>query len=436
MHTIKRRKSGLWPVGLWILSAVLSGCDAMAELTFEDERLVEVIPQGLVSADCVQTVKAGTSDAVFRFSVLTSFDEHMSPGTRYSSLGDLLEPGGNFSAKDVSFSSGWFFVAETATEDMKCTEATECPQGAMCMGIEEMGLAAYYYPRADKFCVYPAEVTVKSDPVYEHFRSTAGNQGRTIAFVIDNSATLDGSLKTGVPDNSQATDPWQYRKVGLNQFMDGLAMTRERSPRFEFSAHFANGTGDQGVFESSAPWMRTEAVWKSTVMAKYPQPGGGSPIWEAAIAAIQKIQDNASAAYAHSLVAFTDGSPNEGTDDAFTEFGRLVRTSGRLDINWIDFEPDASPHMRYAEVTSWGCGSYHLIGNAAQIPDTMYAIAINSESHWSVPLAFLASLPDGYLYRLATEFTVNIGTTTLNYVAQRMNNAQNETMDYRLVIAK
>ena len=441
--------------GIWLKILTLSGislgisaCDTVAELTFEDEQIIELIPQGLVSKDCLSVVESETPhDSVFRFSVITSFDAHLTPGARYSALGEPLVPNQNFKAADVQFSDGWFFIAETASRDKTCTETADCPVGASCLSVDEMGLSQYYYAKTEKYCVYPTTIEVVDAPHFSHYRdnplpgntyvSSSLTQGRTIAFMLDNSASLDGSALTGIPDQTKATDPWQFRKVGLNQFMDGLNLTTDTKPKYEFSAHFANGTGKQGVYDISPAWMKTEAVWNATVMDKYPSPAGYSPIWETAAASLQKIQDTSNVSYTHTMIAFTDGAPGEGTDDSFSEFSRLIRVSQIDHLHWLDYEPDDQPpHMRYAEMTALTCGSYYLLENPAQIPHVMRQLAINSESSWDAGIHFSAELPQDHVYRLATDIVVKLGNTAVAYSAQRTNDDQNEIMDHRLVFSK
>ena len=443
------KRNGIWTATLvlgWICLS-LNGCDTTAELTFEDEQIIELVPQGMVSKNCMVLDAETEADEVFRFSVITSFNAHLTPGERYSALGQPLIPGENFYAKDVTFSNSWFFVTDTASEDKTCTSAEDCPTGASCLSAEEMGLSQYYYANTGKFCVYAAEIEVTSTPAFTHYKTQVlsdndsvfsdNAQGRTIAFMLDNSASLDGSQLTGIPDPETATDPWQYRKVGLNQFMDGLAMTEDTKPKYEFSAHFANGTGSQGVYDISPAWMHTEEVWNATVMNKYPTPSGYSPIWETAIDAIQKIQDKSTASYTHAMIAITDGMPNEGTDESFVEFSRLMKVSQNTALSWLDYEPASQPpYTRYAEMTALGCGSYYLFDNAAQIPQIMRQIALNSESHWDVAIKYSIELPEETTYRLATDIVVKVGNSAVTYSAQRTNNAQNETMDNRLVISK
>lgn len=448
MNGMKKRR-GIWLSWLvsgWMILG-LASCDTSAELTFEDEQVTELVPQGLVSDKCMHLEEETEADAVFRFSIMTSFNAHLTPGERYSALGQPLMPGQNFQPENVTFSNSWFFVANTASEDKTCNNEAECPVGASCLSAAEMGLDQYYYARAGKFCVYPTEIEIVAVPQFTHYQTqvlpgndhvfTDNAQGRTIAFMMDNSASLDGSDLTGIPDSQTATDPWQYRKVGLNQFMDGLAMTSDTKPKYEFSAHFANGTGVQGVYDISPAWMRTEAVWNASVMDKYPSPSGHSPIWETAIAAIQKIQDKSTASYTHTMIAFTDGVPNEGTDESFTEFSRLMKVSQNTSLSWLDLETNAQqPDTRYAKMTDLGCGSYYLFDNPAQIPSIMRQLALNTESHWDVAIKYSADLPSGTLYRLATDIMVKVGNSAVAYSAHRTNDTQNETMDNRLVLSK
>ena len=433
-------------LGASLMGLGVMGCDTTAELTFEDEQIIELVPQGLISASCLKNSADEQHDAVFRFSILTSFDHLMMPGERYSAIGEPLNPGKNFKASDAVFSDGWIFIVDTAATDMTCTGDGDCPSGSSCLSAQDMGLSQYYYDRTLKFCVFPTTIHTVTEPKFTHFNTVQVEsenvvsqkmQGRTVAFMIDNSASLDGSQKTGIPDQDQATDPWQYRKVGLNQYMDGLAVTTESAPKFEFSAHFANGSDKNGVFDISPHWMRTPAVWNATVMEKYPTPGGASPVWETACAAMQKIQDSANAGYTHTMIGLTDGAPNEGTDEAYTEFQRLVQVSPDTDLHWIDFEPKTQPpHRRYAEMTGLTCGSYYLLNTDSQIPWAMRNLAINSESHWDIGISFSAMLPKNYSYRLATDIVVKLGKSAVAFNAQRMTNEQNEAMDYRLVFTK
>lgn len=424
-------------VSCWMVNA-LCGCDTVAELTFEEEQIIEASVQGLVSPVCGN---AETSDAVLRFSVLTSLDARMTPGRRYAALGDVLEPGKNFNADDIVFSDGWFFVISEDGTDMTCQSVSDCPENAACMSAAEMGIDQYYYAPS-RFCVYATTITPEANPGFTHFKpqSSADNQiqslnadGRSFAFIIDNSATLDGSAETGIPDISAATDPYQYRKVGLNQFMESLALTEETQPRYEFSAHFANGYGETGVYDASPAWMRSEAVWESEVMNKYPSPSGGSPIWETAAAAMQKLQDSANTAYSRTAIAMTDGIPNEGTDDAFQVFSRLVQANASMPLHWLELVmSNETTDIRYAQAVSASCGTHYIFNNPVQFSKIMRTLAVNSESYWDVPLKFSVKLPKDRTYRLAATMVATVGNSAVTFEAHRMNE-QNETMDYRMI---
>ncbi|MBO4350461.1 MAG: VWA domain-containing protein [Proteobacteria bacterium] len=407
----------------------------MAELTFQDEQIIEAVPLGLVQPSCSTQKPA---DAVFRFSVQTSFDHALMPGVRYSALEDVLTPGKNFKANHVSFADGWFFVVDTASEDTSCESELDCIEGASCLTPDEMGLTQYYYPPR-KYCVFPTTITVNSDPSFTHYQnnplpgnalvSSLSNDGRSFAFVLDNSASLDGSQETGIPDAALSTDPWQYRKVGLNLFMDAL----DDSQRYEFSAHFANGIGANGVYDASESWMRTKAVWNSTVMESYPSPSGYSPIWEAASAALQKLIETGNAGYAKSLIVFTDGEPNEN-DTAYDNFKRYLAMASGIPIYWMELT-SGQPTKAYGDAVAAGCGVHYLFDNPVFMSKMMQKIAINSESHWDVDLAFSAKLPSGHLYKLATTAVIQIGKTAVAFEAQRLNE-ETETIDYRLVLSK
>lgn len=426
------------------LALVLTGCDTTAELTFQDEQLIEAVPQGLVSPACMADMP--DADAVFRWSVLTSFDARLTPGKRYGSLNTALMPGSNLRAEDITFSDGWFFVVDTAGRDMTCNDVSECPEGAACLTAATMGLSQYYYP-PESFCVYQTRIETLHVPRFTHFSGnpqpgnpnvrSEGMDGRSVAFVLDNSASLDGSTDTGIPDPQKATDPYEYRKVGLNQFMDGISLTDEKSPRMEYSAHFANGRDASGVHDASEAWIRTDAVWQSKVMSQYPTPSGYSPIWEASEAALLKLRDTANVAYTHAMVALTDGKPNDNSDDAHESFRRLMTAMGsQISLHWFDFEQtDNPPHARYAEAVRLGCGTYYLFDNPVFFSKMLRNVAINTESHWDAGIKFSARLPEGHIYRLATTFIMKVGNSAVSFEAQRLSE-QNETIDYRLVWAR
>ena len=401
---------------------------------------MEMSVQGFVASACGGSENA---DARLRWSVITSFDRRLTPGRRYASFGDVLTPGENFKSSHVAFVNSWFFVVDTAGSDVSCTSSESCPTGASCLTADEMGLSAYYYSPS-RFCVYPTEVSVLSDPTFTHFREDFQTDnarvmsdnalGRSIGFILDNSSTWDGSTNSGVVDASSATDPWEYRKVGLNDFMDGLAMTEESSPRYEFSAHFANGSGENGVYEASSTWMRSIAQWNAKVMSQYPTPSGGSPIWETANAAVEKMTGEANASYTHALVALTDGAPNAGTEDVLTQFRTRLMATGRIALHWLELTLD-DVHAPYAEIVKLGCGTHYIFDNPVFFSKIMRHIAINSESHWDVDVSFSASLPENQTYRLATTIVVTLGNSAVSYEAQRMND-EAETLDYRLIYSR
>lgn len=429
-------------IALLSISAGLIACDTVAELTFQEEQVIEAIPQGLIAKQC-GAFDSEKTDAIFRFSVLTSLDAHLTPGRRYAALNDVLDPGRNFNASDVTFSDGWVFVVDKSGADMTCSSAEDCPAGAACVTPDEMGLSSYYYAPV-RVCAYSTQIEAVSVPRFTHFRTkvvdgndnvlSSNTDGRTFAFVIDNSSSLDGSSSSGVPNADEATDPWQYRKVGLNQFIDGLSMTDETSPRYEFSAHFANGMGATGVYDASVAWMKTVAVWNSTVMGQYPNPSGYSPIWETASASLNKMLDNASASYSKMMIAMTDGEPNDNTDEAWEAFYRSLQMTSMMPVHWLELT-SGNVHRRYADAVNMGCGSHYIFDNPVFFSKIMRNIAMNSESHWDVDLHFSANLPSEQTYRLATVFVAKIGNSAVTFEAQRMNE-QNEAIDYRLVFSK
>ena len=417
----------------------LCGCDTVAELTFQSELPVEAVVQGFVPTAC--GVDSG-ADAVLRFGVLTSFDRLLEPGRVYASQGGPLVPGENFRAQDVSVADGWFFVVQTGGGDMPCADASSCPEGAVCVAPDEMGLSEYYYAPS-KVCAYPTRIDVLSDPRFTHFQGVGTEgplvasehaQGRSFAFAIDNSATLDGSDGDGIATSERATDPWEYRKVGIHVFMDALGLTGLKSPRYEFSAHLANGLGVAGVFESSEPWLRTVALWNAQVMEKYPTPSGRSPIWEAASAALEKLTASASPSYSHSLVAFTDGDPDGSTGEAEQSFRRGLMSTGRVALHWLELT-SGEPYRPYADMVALGCGTHYLFDNPVILSRVMRTLALNTESHWDVPVRFSARLPEGYSYRLATVVTVTVGNAAVAFAAQRVQE-ENETLDYRMMVTR
>ncbi|MBQ9816394.1 MAG: VWA domain-containing protein [Proteobacteria bacterium] len=430
-------------LALCAILLTLSGCDTVAELTFQDEQLIEAIPQGLISKQC-GALDPDSTDAIFRFSILTSFDARLTPGKRYAALTSVLRPGKNFNAEDVVFSDGWFFVVGPDGQDMTCTAAEDCPTGASCLTADEMGLSQYYYA-PERFCAYSTMISVVSTPRFTHFHrnksmsSSASviNQnydGRTIAFVLDNSSTLDGSNENGTPNRETASDPWEYRKVGLNQFMDGLAITDESTPRLELSAHFANGTGTTGIYDASSTWMRTTSAWEATVMSQYPTPSGNSPIWEASTASLLKIINSANPSYSKIMIAMTDGEPNGYTDDAYESFRKALTTMPQMPLHWLELTTGKT-ERRYADIVSMGCGTHYIFDNPVFFSKILRNIAINTESWWDVDLHFSAVLPTDYTYRLATTMVAKVGSSAVSFEAQRMTE-QNETIDYRLVLSR
>lgn len=384
-------------------------------------------------------------DAVWTFSVLTSFDRRLTPGRRYAALHDTLRPSENFTADDISFGNAWLFEIDDNGRDQSCSTAADCSDGALCVTPSQMGLQSYYYAPA-AVCAFETTLRLNGDPRFFHYRTNVlpdhslvqsyHADGRSISFVLDNSATLDGSAWTGIPDDSAATDPYQYRKVALNQFMDALRVTDESAPKYEFAALFANGTGNTGVYDISENWLRTFAAWERVVMTNYPTPSGESPLWETGNAAIAKIMNTANAAYRKTLVSLSDGPANGASQDAQDTFMKQMTMAANAGVNlhWIDFSPASDWSPSFANAVKLSCGGYYRIDTASQIPEIMRQIAVNTESEWRIGVKFPASLPSG-MYRLAATIVVKIGDSAVAYEAQRVQESE-EALDRRIVVIR
>lgn len=423
-----------------IMAAVfVLGCDTVAELTFEEEQALELVPGAMMDAHC----GSEGDDAVWTFSVLTSFDRRLTPGRRYAALHDTLRPSENFTANDISFGNAWLFEVGSDGRDRSCSSASDCSSGALCVTPSQMGLQSYYYAPA-AVCAFEVSLKPNGDPRFVHYRTnvlpdhplvqSARADGRSISFILDNSATLDGSALTGIPDDSSATDPYQYRKVALNQFMDALRVTDESTPKYEFAAWFANGTGDTGVYDISENWLRTFAAWERVVMTNYPTPSGESPLWETGNAAVAKVMNSANTAYRKTIVSLSDGPANGASQEAQDTFMKQMTMAAKanVDLHWIDFSPTGEWSLAFADAVKLSCGGYYRIDTASQMPEIMRQIAVNTESEWRVGLKFPESLPSD-MYRLAATIVVKIGDSAVAYEAQRVQTS-GEAVDRRIVV--
>lgn len=452
MKRQKQKKRTVKRILAAMAACCAASCDAAGELTFGAEQISEAVPAGFVAKRCAENPDDG-ADAYLRLSILTSFDAPMTPGKRYAALGEPLEPGKNFTAEDIVFGNSWFFLTDAGGRDISCESAADCANGGeaaagvVCVTPEEMGLSDYYYAPG-RVCALPARIEAAGTPRFTHYANDLlpgnGNvlsqnaNGRSFAFMLDNSATLDGSQDTGIPTADDATDPYQYRKVGLNAFHAGLNLTAGSDERFEFAAIFANGSAAAGVYDMTPAWLRTEALWTNKVMQAYPTPSGLSPIWTAATAAIDKITQTATPTYRKSLIAFTDGLPDDGEAQAAWMSKMTAAGISGVDLHWIDFRPghEADASLSYAKSVALGCGNYFLIDSAPQIPQIMQAIAANSQSHWDIGVKFSAIPPEGALARLATTIVVKLGESAVVFDAQRQTGSSGltgETTDNRFV---
>jgi len=406
-----------------------AGCDTVAEITFHNEQLVEVAVQGAVSPRCSSSENV---DFLLRMTILTSRDRRLAPGMRFSAMQAPIVPGENFAADNFLFSNGWLFALDADGQDKTCAVAADCREGESCLPLTDMDLDDYYYAPA-RYCVIPTMLHVSGPPRFHHYRELALSEnpsvtsdnanGRTIAFILDNSSSLDGSQQDGIPNDTLATDPYQYRRVGLTAFLEALSVSQEQSPLFEFSAHFANGAGTGGVFVPSETWIKTIGQFKAQVLDKFPTPSGLSPIYEAALMSLEHAIQHGNASYTRALVAFTDGSPS--SDTSLAAFQSALGASGQTPLHWIDLQPDGQPpYLPYAARVAQQCGSYYYIGQAAQIPPIMRRIALNTESYWDLNIALSAKPTAGQGYRLATDFAVTLGDMAVYYAAQRKLNNQ------------
>ena len=417
-----------------------AGCDTVAELSFDNEQVIDLEPLGFVGTACAPFEGV---DAVLRFNVMTSLDARFEPGMLLGGMARAVLPGVSFGADNIQFSEAWLFEIDDTGQDVTCMSDDDCQTGAVCRTPDQMGLGSYYYVPG-RYCVFPAAISVKSYPHYTHYQHapvaaegvfSLNRNGRTVAFVLDNSSSLDGSFSDGMVNDALATDPWQYRRVGLTRFFESLSKGGGAGP-YEFSAHFANGAGEAGVYDASESWLRTEAQWNRVVMEKFPTPSGGSPIWETASAAIAKVIDRANTAYARTMVVFTDGKPNEGSQAAHDEFVKQVKSSSGLGLSWLDYAAKGQGPVRaYAEAVALQCGSYYYFNEASQIPQIMHRVSLATAGWWDVGLALGVQPQTGKLYRLATTMVVSVGDGAASFEAQRK--LENETvMDDRLVLVK
>ena len=446
---MKRIRKGIFAA---VIVGCMASCDTVSELTFQEEQIIELDPVGFVAKRCSDTNDG--ADAVLRLTIMTSFDAPMVPNKRYGALGAPLVPGSNFSSDNFKFGDGWFFISNFDGSDMTCETVDDCTsngkriEGAVCVTPDEMGLSSYYYAPG-KVCAIATSIEAVATPRFTHYAenllpdnddvSTQNANGRSFAFMLDNSATLDGSQDTGIPTPSLATDPYQYRKVGLNAFMDGLALDAGKSDRVEFAAIFANGSATTGVYDMTPVWLRTEALWNANVMRPYPSPSGGSPLWTAAATTLEKITQTAASTYRKSMIAFSDGLPDDD-DDAKASWMTQMTAAGisGVDLYWIDLRPVGAMDdtLGYAKSVALGCGNYFMLESPSQISQVMKAIALNTKSHWDIDVKFSNKPPAGTLSRLATNLVVTLGTSAAAYEAQRQigpSNLANETTDNRFV---
>lgn len=441
------KRFGYTILGILVITASAS-CDTVGELTFREEQVLDIAPLGLLKTSCGGSLM-DNADAVLRMSILTSFDNPMIPGKRYSTLSEPLTPGINFNKENIVLNDGVFFVLDDAGNDKTCQSQDDCNvEGAVCATPQELGVGAYYYA-PQRVCALTTQIETVLTPKFTHFKdnllpenenvSSLNTNGRSFAFMLDNSSSLDGSEATGIPDPLLATDPYQYRKVGLNAFMDGLNLSSDDEKQFEFSAFFANGSGSTGVYEIVPNWLRTEALWNAKIMRFYPSPSGNAPIWETLQATLDKVLSSASTTYRKSVIAFSDGLPAASTQsDLQKTCMTQIDAAAKSDINlhWIDLRKNIEDKtLAYANAVALGCGGYYLFDNPYQISSSMRNIAINSESYWDIALHFSATLPQGHLYKLATTVVVKLGSSAIAYEAQRVNE-QNETIDKRFVFVK
>lgn len=423
---------------LCALAMTIAGCDTVAEISFDNEQVMALLPLGFVSPVCDDF---GDADAVFRFNAKTSLDHRVVPGKRLVGMESEIMPGSTFGAENVLFSDAWAFEVGADGEDVTCAADAECGQGK-CLSVEQMGLTSYYYA-PKRYCVVPLAPGVTAAPRFSHYRDVLAEgegvvsqnmNGRSIAFVMDNSATLDGSDRDGTAQDAYATDPYQYRRVGLNAFMEALS-EGEQGP-YEFSTHFANGVGNDGVYDVASSWFRTIAQWKAGVLNKYPTPSGASPIWEAADAALTRLIDQANTAYSRTMVVFTDGAPNDSVGDAYASFDQKLSTPAAIALSWIDYTVEGvSPTRQYAESVAKQCGTYFHFNAADQIPRVMSRIAYATEAWWDVGISLGARLETGKLYRVAANVVLSLGNGAARFEAQRkLENAV--VIDDRLFIVK
>lgn len=434
-----------------IVVSSMAGCDTVSELTFREEQIIEIAPVGFVAKRC--TNRSEDANASLRLTVMTSFDAPLVPNKRYGSLGDPLVPGGNFGAANFAFGDGWFFIANADGSDKTCETADDCVVNgariadAVCVTPSEMGLSSYYYAPT-RVCAIATQIETVSAPRFTHYAenllpgnenvSTQNANGRSFAFMLDNSATLDGSQETGVPTQTLATDPYQYRKVGLNAFMDGIAFNGNQSDRVEYAAVFANGTAATGVYDMTPEWLRTEALWNAKVMHFYPSPSGGSPLWTASTTTLEKVTQKATSTYRKSMIALSDGTAD---DDAAKSAWMTQMTAAGIsgvDLYWIDVRPkgDMDESLGYAQSVALGCGNYFIFESPSQISAVMKSIALNTQSHWDIDVKFSHKPPVGTLSRLATNLVVTLGTSAVAYEAQRQvgqSDLTTETTDNRFV---
>ena len=61
------------------MACLCAGCDTVAEVSFDNEQIIDLEPLGFVGKACAPFEGA---DAVLRFNLMTSLDARFAPGTK------------------------------------------------------------------------------------------------------------------------------------------------------------------------------------------------------------------------------------------------------------------------------------------------------------------------------------------------------------------
>ncbi|MFA5623662.1 MAG: hypothetical protein WC966_01205 [Bradymonadales bacterium] len=427
-------------------SVIGFGCDSVAEISFNEERIAQTYVTGFRELACEQelTCPVASQCEALIFSIRTTLDNTLVPGQNLFQLGSPVDVGGNFTAANFSISHAWLFEADEAGGDKVCTAKSDCSEGFTCLELQSMQLSGYYY-KPERYCASKAELALLGAPSFTQYARDLdeGNSlvrglnrtGYAIALAMDNAASLDGSDVDGIPNAEAASDPQKMRHSALSLFASSLygAETSPIAKELQSQIFLMNGYGESGVSQIGRHWITQFSKFQQLLSDAYTHPSGKSPLWEATLTALRYLSESAKASYAKALIVFSANAANSETEDVLRELQITREANPAIALHVIELSAGREaikPNADLYQLSRKSCASYQFLRQASQLPDAFMQLAETTASHWALPIAIRHDIAPKTWFRLAFSLRIELGDASVSHDLHRVQ-VNNEVLDKR-----